>query len=117
MNIETRIYDALHEFVGGRCFPDFAPEGTARPYVTFQNVGGQPISFIDSAIPNREFARVQVNVWADTRIEASDLGRAIEHALRGMTELQTDVLTGRAATFDETTQYRGTMQDFSFFTE
>lgn len=116
MNIETHIYAALQEFVGGRCFPDVAPEQTARPYITYQNVGGQPISFIDSAIPNREFARVQVSVWADTRIEASDLGRAIEHALRGMTELQTDVITGRMATSDETTGYRGTMQDFSFFT-
>ncbi len=116
MNIETQIYAALQGLVGGRCFPDVAPEQTARPYVTFQNVGGQPISFLDSAIPSREFARVQVSVWADTRIEASDLGKAIEHALRAMTELQTDVLTGRVATFDETTQYRGTMQDFNFFT-
>lgn len=117
MNIETQIYAALQGLVGGRCFPDVAPEQTARPYVTFQNVGGQPISFLDAAIPDREFSRVQVNVWADTRIQASDLGRVIERTLRAMTELQTDVLTGRSATFDEATQYRGTMQDFSFFTE
>jgi hypothetical protein len=116
MNIETMLYQAMQEFVSGRCFPDFAPEMTARPYITYQVVGGQPISFIDGAIPDHEFSRVQVNVWADTRIEASDLGRAVEHALRAATELQTDVVTGRFATYDETTQYRGTMQDFIFFT-
>lgn len=115
MNIETQIYAALQALVGGRCFPDVAPEGTARPYITFLDVGGQPISFIDDALPNREFARVQVNVWADTRIQASDLGRTVENTLRALVSLQPDVLTGRAATFDETTQYRGTMQDFSFF--
>ncbi|HEY0063149.1 MAG TPA: DUF3168 domain-containing protein, partial [Telluria sp.] len=92
------------------------PEQTARPYITYQNVGGSPISFLDSTIPSKEFALVQVNVWADSRLAASDLGKIVEDTLRGTTALQTDIVTGRHATYDETTGYRGTMQDFRFFT-
>lgn len=116
MNIETQIYAALQEFVDERVFPDVAPEGTARPYITYTGAGGQPLSFLDGSAPDKEFARVQINVWCDTRIEASDLGKVVELALRANATLQTQVVTGRVSTFDETTQYRGTMQDFIFFT-
>jgi hypothetical protein len=58
---------------------------------------------------------MQVNVWGASRIEASELGAGVEDALRGATSLQTEVLTGRIATYDETTRYRGTMQDFSLW--
>lgn len=116
MNIETQLYLALGPLVGDRALPDFAPEGTPLPFITFQSIGGQPLSFLDGSAPNKEFSRVQVNVWAQSRVEASDIAKAVEGALRAISTLQTEVLTGRIATFDETTEYRGTMQDFSFFT-
>lgn len=116
MNIETRLYQALGPMVGDRAFPDVAPEGTALPFITFQSVGGQPLAFIDGSAPDKEFARVQVNVWADSRLAASDLGKAVELGLRALAGTQTEVLTGRVATFDEATNHRGTMQDFNFFT-
>ena len=113
--MELQVYTALVGLVGARVFPDFAPTGTALPFMTFQQVGGDPINFVGGDIPDKERVRVQVNVWAATRTEASDLGRQAEHALRAVAGLQTEVLTGRIATYDETTEYRGTMQDFAFF--
>jgi hypothetical protein len=70
---------------------------------------------VDGTVPDKEFTRVQVNVWANTRVEASVLGKQAENILRDVAALQTTVLTGRIATFDETTKLRGTMQDFEFF--
>ncbi len=115
MNIETQLFAVLGPLVGGRAFPEVAPEGTALPYITFQNVGGQPLSYADGSAPDKEFSRMQVNVWAATRIEASDLGKVVELAMRAVASFQTDVLTGRPATNDETTGYRGTRQDFRIF--
>ena len=40
MTIETAIYDALKGLVGNRVFPDFAPLGTVRPFITYEQAGG-----------------------------------------------------------------------------
>lgn len=116
MSMDSMVYAALGGLVGGEVYPDFAPEGTPRPFITFQAVGGNPINMIDNTVPDKERVRVQVNVWAVTRLEASSLGKQAENALRAVAGLQTNVLTGRIATFDDVTELRGTMQDFEFFT-
>ncbi|CUI04679.1 miscellaneous; hypothetical/partial homology [Janthinobacterium sp. CG23_2] len=116
MSMEAIVYEALFGLAVGEVFPDFAPVGTAPPYITFQAVGGNPINMIDATVPDKERVRVQVNVWAATRLEASSIGKQAENALRIVAGLQTTVLTGRIATFDEATDLRGTMQDFEFFT-
>ena len=116
MSMETAVHETLQGLAVGEVFPDFAPVGTAPPYLTFQAVGGDPINMIDATVPDKERTRVQVNVWAATRLEASGIGKQAENALRVVAGLQTIVLTGRIATFDEATDLRGTMQDFEFFT-
>lgn len=116
MTIEDRVIAALESLVGGRVCADMAEEGTELPYIVFQNVGGQPLGFLDGSAPDKEFARVQVSVWCATRTEASALGKLVEDTLRVTTSLRTDVITGRAAVLDEETQLRGTRQDFRFFT-
>ncbi|ATQ77902.1 hypothetical protein CR152_27905 [Massilia violaceinigra] len=116
MSMELMVFEALQGFVKGDVYPDFAPEGTPPPYITFQAVGGDPINFLDGGAPSKERVRVQVSVWASTRVEASSIGKQAENALRVVTGLQTTVVTGRMATFDEDAGLRGTMQDFEFFT-
>ena len=115
MTIEAQVYEALKNLFDGRLFPDVAPENTVTPYGTYQSVGGEPVNFLSGDRPGKNNARMQVNVWAATRIEASSLGAQVEDALRAAAAMQTEVLTGRIATYDETTQYRGTMQDFSLW--
>jgi hypothetical protein len=115
MTIEAEVYAALQGLAGGRVFPDVAPENTAVPYITYQAVGGEPVNFLSGEAPGKTNARMQINVWAKTRIEASELGAQVEDAIRAATHLQPEVLTGRVATYDETTQYRGTMQDVSLW--
>jgi len=112
---EEHIEGVLQHLAGGRVFPDVAPEKTATPYITYQAVGGAPVNFQSGDQPDKQPVRMQVNVWSATRIEASELGAQVEQAMRAATELQVEVDTGRVATFDETTNYRGTMQDFMLF--
>lgn len=119
MTPEEHIDSVLQHLAGGRVFPDVAPEKTATPYITYQAVGGAPVNFLSGGQPDKQSVRMQVNCWAGAgsgaRIEASELGAQVELAMRAAIELQVEVATGRVATFDETTGYRGTMQDFQIF--
>ena len=112
---ETEIYNALVHLAGGRVLPDFAPEDTDLPFIVYQAVGGEPINFVTGEQPDKQPVRMQVSVWAETRMQASDLGQKVESAIRAATALQPEVATGRVATYDETTRYRGTRQDFYLF--
>lgn len=111
----TILQEALVQFAGGRVFPDVAPESTTRPYITWQQVGGESVNFIDSTVPGKKNARVQVNVWADTRLEAATLAELVEDMLRGVAALQTTVLGAPTSVYEPDTNLRGSMQDFSFW--
>lgn len=115
MSLEGLIFNALSDLVGGRVFPDVAPEETPRPYIVYQAVGGSAINYTEAAVPNKQNARVQVSVWADTRLAASDIGKQAEDALRLCLPLQTTVLTARRSLVDDATSLRGSMQDFDFW--
>ena len=116
MTPEDHIDATLQHLAGGRVFPDVAPVGTEKPFVTYQAVGGAPINFVTGEKPEKQPHRMQVNCWAEHRIEASALGVLVEDALRSAGDaLQTEVVTGRVATYDEETNLRGTMQDFQIF--
>lgn len=114
MSLESQLYDALKGLVANRVFPDVAPDA-ALPYITYQQVGGEAINFTDGTMPDRSNARVQINVWAATRLEASQIGAAVESAVRAAAALQPTVLSARVALYDADTKSRGTMQDFSLW--
>lgn len=116
MTPEALIYDALKHLADGRVLPDFAPEGTTLPFIVYQAVGGEPVNYLTGEQPDKQKVRMQVSVWAgESRIEASELGAQVEAAVRAATHLQSEVATGRLATYDEDTKCRGTRQDFYIF--
>lgn len=114
MSIESLLFSALKGLVGNRCYPDVAPDKTQRPYITYQQVGGQAINFVDGSDPGKRNARMQVNVWADSRAQASALAQQVESALRA-SALQTTVLGAAVATYEPETCLRGARQDFSLW--
>lgn len=116
MTTESLIFDALKGLVASRVYPDVAPANAVRPYITYQQVGGTAVNFLNSAQPDKSNARVQVNVWSDTRAQAALVSRQVESALRAATALQTTVLGQPIAEFEEDTLLRGMRQDFSFWT-
>ena len=114
MSLESQIFDALKGLVANRVFPDVAPDA-ALPYITYQQVGGDAVNFTDGTVPDRSNARMQINVWAATRVTASQLGAQVESAIRALSALQPTVLSARVALYDDDTKARGTMQDFSLW--
>lgn len=111
MSIETQLYTALSALCP-RVFPDFAPVTTARPYVTYQFIGGKSIRFLDNTTGNKRNSRVQINVWAGTRLEAMTLSRSIEDALCASTVFTAQPEAEPIGDFDADIPVYGAIQDF-----
>lgn len=98
-----------------RLFPDVAPYTTARPYVTYQHIGGIPLRYVDNQPADKRHTLLQVNVWADTRAAALTLARAIEEALCAATAFTARPDSELLADVDPDTDRRGCLQDFSIW--
>lgn len=115
MTPHEQMFELLGSLVDGRVFPGIAEPETLTPYITFQIIGGPPINFVTGEKPVKRFVRVQVNTWAATSIEASNVAMQAEDAIRAAKLLQPEVLTGAADTYDEEIEYRGALQEFMLF--
>lgn len=80
MTVEADIVAALRT-VCPRVSPDVAPLSTARPYITWQFIGGRPMRYLENTPADRRHTLLQVNVWSSTRAEALTLIRQAEAAL------------------------------------
>lgn len=114
MSFEPQLFAAIKGIFADRVFPDVAPADTPLPFATYQEIGGAPVNFTDATVPDRTNARVQITVWAASRLAASTAAAQVEAAVRAMA-LQPTVLTGRQALYDEESKTRGSMQDFSLW--
>ena len=109
------VLTATLQTVCPRVFPDFAPVSTAKPYVTYQFIGGQSLYYLNNTPANRRHHRVQVNVWATTRLQANQLAREVEEAIR--LQLSGTPDSEPLGGYDEGNEVRGTVQDFTFYTD
>lgn len=115
MTIEAEIYSALKGLVSNRCFPDFAPLSTARPYITYAQIGGEAIGYLDNTVPDGKIGRFQINVWGDTRASVSALMLQVEAAMIQATAFQARPLSAPSSDYDHDSLVYGAMQDFSVF--
>lgn len=116
MSLESQLFTVL-QGVCPRTFPDFAPTSTARPYVTYQQIGGQSVNFMERLVPNKRNARIQVSVWADTRESATTTMQAIEDAIRMSTAFQGEPEAAMTADFDADFPVYSAMQDFNIWAD
>jgi hypothetical protein len=112
MSLETDLYAVLGPLVGGRAYPDFAKIGATSPYITYFQAGGQAINFLESGLVGKRNARVQVNCWASTRIDANQLARDAEDAMV-LSGLKTYVIGAFSVSSNSDLNLYGTRQDFS----
>jgi hypothetical protein len=117
VTVETSIYTALKNLVSNRVYRKVAPTTvTALPRITFQQVGGESVVFLDSAtVPSKNNGRFQVNVWHNTSDEASSLARVVRDTLHAYVTLHAKALGEPVGIYEEATNLHGTMQDFSMW--
>lgn len=114
MSIESDLYTVLSG-VCARAFPDFAPTSTTRPYVTYQQIGGEVVNYLGREVPSKRNARFQVNVWADTRASATSTAQSIEDAIRLSTRFQASPESALTADFDADFPVYSARQDFNIW--
>lgn len=114
MSLESDIKTVLNSLVGNRVYPDVAPANVVKPFIVWQQVGGEAVNFMDPTIPSKRNARIQISVWATTRLSASDISRQAEDAMRAAA-LNTTVLGAGVATYETETGLYGMRQDFSIW--
>ena len=117
MTVETSIFAALQSLVGGRVFPDVAPMETARPYITYQQVGGEETVFLDNTLPSKQQGNFQINLWAATRTAVAALALQVDSALRTSTAFQAYALNAPIAHYDPDMLVYGSIQDFSIWSD
>lgn len=112
MTIEASIYTALRSLVSDRVFPDVAPVSTARPYITYQQIGGEVINPL-TGDPDKQNGFFQINVWADTRAAAAALALQVETAMRSATAFAARPMAAPIANHEPDLSLYGAIQDFS----
>lgn len=111
--MEAELFTVL-KTVAPRVYPDVAPEPMpVRPFVTYQQVGGETLEYLENTPPNLRNARIQVNVWAVSRIAASALALQVEDAMRAAAAFQARPLGAMVADYDPDTKVYGARQDFT----
>lgn len=114
--LEQNIYARLSA-VCPRVFPDVAPVGTVKPYITWQQIGGDAPLFADQTAPSKRNADVQVNVWGGTRAEVNAMSIAAQNALcyPPTSEFCATPTGAFVATYDDDNLVYGAQQDFTMW--
>lgn len=95
-----------------RVFPDVAPSGTAKPFVTWQGIGGEALGFLNNTAADKRKTLMQVNAWATTRLQSLVLIREIETAMRGSATFMATPQGEPMSTYEQDTELYGCVQRF-----
>jgi Protein of unknown function (DUF3168) len=112
--IEADLTTALKS-ICPRVFPDVAPEGTDKPYITYQAIGGQDSRLLDNTHAGMRNTLMQINAWATTRAEALSLIRQVEDALAASPAMLARTVGDSISTYEEDTKLYGSIQRFSIW--
>jgi hypothetical protein len=114
MSIEADIFNTLKGLVSNRVYPDVAPAGTEKPFIVYQQAGGEAVNFLEAGAPVKRNARMQITCWATTRLAAATLARQAEDALTS-SALKAFSIGALTAIYEDDTGLYGTRQDFSIW--
>ncbi|MCS3467397.1 hypothetical protein M2401_001118 [Pseudomonas sp. JUb42] len=78
--IEIAIAARLGALAGGRVYPEIAPEGAGTPRITWLGAG-TVTGWVLSGWDGSEQATLQVDCWADTKLQAIELGGQVFEAM------------------------------------
>lgn len=111
MSMESEL-DALLKTKCPRVYPDVAPSGALKPFVTWQGIGGESLGFMDNTAADKRKTLMQVSVFSTTRLQSLTLIRDIETALRGNATFVARPQGEPMSTHEQDTQLFGCVQRF-----
>lgn len=110
---ESIVDAALAALAGGRVYPDVAPADAAKPYLVYQSAGGVDETTFDGA-DTLQNSRMQVAVWATTRLEVASLIQQVRAALTAAPVLGTPI-GAPVSVYEDDTKLFGSRLDFSLW--
>lgn len=117
MTVESDIFDTLKGLVGNRCFPDFAPIGTVRPFITYEQAGGDALYFLDGALPDKKHGRFEIGVYADSRASCAAIALQVEAAMAAATAFQSTAIHAPISDYASEVKIYSSTQNFSVFSD
>ena len=115
MTVEASIFNLLKVLVSNRCFPDFAPLGTVRPFITFEQVGGEALSFIDGSLPDKKHGRFEIGVYADSRAACAAIALQVESVMAAATVFQSTAIHAPISDYASDVMIYSSTQNFSIY--
>lgn len=115
MTVEADINSTLNSLVAGRVFPDFAPLGTVRPFITFEQTGGEALSYLDGSLPDKKHGRFEIGVYADTRSQCAAIALQVESAMAAATAFQSTAIHAPISDYASDVKIYSSTQNFSVF--
>lgn len=97
-----------------RTYVSVAPAGTPAPWVTWQQTGGRDVSYVENDSAKRH-ARVQINVWAKTPMQAAGIRDQIEAALRPLESITCTPSAAHHMTYEPDTELHGVQQTWEIW--
>lgn len=110
--MEPALYDLLKTLCP-RVYPDVAPQGTEKPYMTWQAIGGEVARFLDNTAADKRNTLVQINAWALTRQDATVLIRQAEDAMCASAQFIARPQGEALSMYESDTKLYGAVQRFS----
>jgi hypothetical protein len=117
MTVEASIFDTLKGLVSNRCFPDFAPLGTPRPFITYEQAGGDALYFLDGALPDKKHGRFEIGVYADSRAPCAAIALQVEAAMAASTAFQSTAIHAPISDYASEVKIYSSTQNFSVFSD
>lgn len=115
MSVESDLYDTLKVLVSNRVFPDLAPLGTVRPFIVFEQTGGDAFHFLDGSLPDKKHGRFEIGVYADTRAACAALALQVETAMAGASAFQSTAIHAPISDYASDVMIYSSTQNFSVF--
>lgn len=115
MTIETDIQAVLDPLVGARVFPDDAPYGTPRPFICYEQAGGDALRYVDNTLPNKKHGRFEIGVYADTPAQRSALALQVEEVISAAAAFQATAIHAPIHDYANDVKIYSSIQNFSVF--
>ena len=113
MTVEASIYAALAPLVANRVFPDLAPLKTVRPFITYSQVGGETLAFLENTLPDKKHGRFQIDVYADSRAACAAVALQVETVMTAAAAFQARAIGAPVSDYEPDVSIFSSMQDFS----
>ncbi|MFY1855244.1 DUF3168 domain-containing protein [Achromobacter xylosoxidans] len=115
MSLDSRLKNLLAPLVSGRVYPDVTPDKPEFPLIVYQGVGGQEQWYVEGKRRETRHRRVQIHVWAETRLQAEAIADQVATVLCESDFPAVESYGAPTSLYEEVIKKRGTRQDFGIW--